>query len=212
MQQIHARVAPRARLARRITGGAEGNARLTAAVAAVLIVLLAVEGATIPFLGSLLTVHIFVGMLLLGPTALKLTSTGYRFTRYYARSRDYIEKGPPAPLMRLFVAPVLVASTLTLFATGVGLIAFGARAGTMLGLHKASFIVWVGAMSIHVLWHGRLAARRAFADLGRQRLGGATLRATLLLGAIAAGTIVAVLTLPLAGSWAHWATTSLGNR
>jgi hypothetical protein len=51
---------------------------LTAAVAAVLIVLLAVEGATIPWTRPLLTVHVFVGMLLLGPVALKLASTGYR--------------------------------------------------------------------------------------------------------------------------------------
>ena len=58
--------------------------------------------------------------------------------------------GPPAPLMRLLVAPVLVLSTLTLFGTGVALLAVPHR-GTVLGLHKASFIVWFGAMSIHVL-------------------------------------------------------------
>ncbi len=49
-----------------------GNHRLTALVGLVLLLGLAVEGATIPFLGSLLSVHIFVGMLLLGPVALKL--------------------------------------------------------------------------------------------------------------------------------------------
>ena len=206
MQQIHqVRARPRARVVHWVTGGVEGNSRLTAAAAAILIVLLAVEGATVPFVRSLLSVHVFVGMLLLGPVALKLAATGYRFARYYTRNREYVEKGPPAPLMRLVVAPVLVASTLTLFGTGVGLIAFGSRAGTMLGLHKASFIVWVGAMSIHVLWYARRAAREAFADLSRHRLGGAGLRASLLLGALAAGAVIAILTLPLAGSWAHWA-------
>jgi hypothetical protein len=207
MAQTHVRSHARAQALRRVTGGVEGNARLTAAVAGVLIVLLAIEGATLPFLGRLLTVHVFVGMLLLGPVALKLGATGYRLGRYYTGSRGYVAKGPPASFMRLVVAPVLVASTLALFGTGIALVAFGSRAGTMLGLHKASFIVWVGAMGIHVLWHVRGMARDALADLGRRRVGGAGMRAGLLLAGLAAGVAVAILTLPLAGSWAHWAAT-----
>jgi hypothetical protein len=208
MEQTHrVRAQPRARVAHRITGGVRGNSRLTAATAAILIVLLAIEGATIPFLGSLLTVHVFVGMLLLGPVALKLASTGFRVLSYYSHRREYVAQGPPPPLMRVIVAPILIASTIALLGTGVALVAFGSRAGTMLGLHKASFIVWVAAMSIHVLWHIRGVARDAFADLGRRRLGGAGLRATVLLGALAAGAVIAILTLPLAGSWAHWAST-----
>jgi hypothetical protein len=204
-QSEQIRMRPRARVVRLVTGGADGNSRLTAAAAAVLIVLLAIEGATIPFLRPLVSVHIFVGMLLLGPVALKLGATGYRFARYYSRSREYVEKGPPLPLMRLLVAPVLVASTLTLFGTGVALLAIGPGRGAMLGLHKASFIVWFGAMSIHVLAYARRAARDGFADLGRHRLGGAGLRASLLVAALVAGAVVAVLTLPLAAPWVHWA-------
>jgi hypothetical protein len=49
----------------RLPGGSAGNEQLTAAVALVLLVLLAVEGATLLRLGSLLTVHAFVGMLLI---------------------------------------------------------------------------------------------------------------------------------------------------
>ena len=63
-------------------GGARGNALLTSLLGAVLLVLLAVEGATIPLIHQLLSVHVFVGLLLLGPVALKLGSTGYRFARY----------------------------------------------------------------------------------------------------------------------------------
>ena len=85
-----------ARVAQRFTGGVDGNARLTALAGAVLLVLLAVEGATILFLRPLLSVHVFVGMLLLGPVALKLASTGYRFVRYYTRQRaSTSRKGPP---------------------------------------------------------------------------------------------------------------------
>src|SRR5258708_30824826 len=102
MQQIRqVRARPRARAAHRLTGGVEGNTRLTAAAAALLIVLLAVEGATIPFLRSLLTVHVFVGMLLLGPVSLKLAATGYRLVRYYARTPAHVQKAPPAQLLRL---------------------------------------------------------------------------------------------------------------
>ncbi len=51
-------------------GGAEGNERLTVMTGAVLLVLLAVEGITLLRLGRLLTLHFFIGMLLLGPVAL----------------------------------------------------------------------------------------------------------------------------------------------
>src|SRR5215475_7736911 len=103
--------------------GAIGNARLTSLVGLVLLVLLAVEGFTIASIQQLLSVHVFVGMLLLGPVALKLVATGYRFARYYAGGIEYIREGPPPPLMRVLVAPVLVLSTVTLFGTGVGLLA-----------------------------------------------------------------------------------------
>jgi hypothetical protein len=183
---------------RRILGGAVGNARLTALSGAVLLVLLAVEGATIPFLGSLLSVHIFVGMLLLGPVALKLASTGYRVVRYYTRAREYVEAGPPAPLMRVLVAPVLVLSTLTLFTTGVLLIATPQR-GTVLGLHKASFVVWLVACGIHVLAY----AARTVRELLAERVRGGLLRGGLVFATLAIGVAVAVATFPLAGPWLH---------
>ena len=46
-------------------GGATGNERLTTVVGATLIVLLAVIGLTILQIHSLLSVHLFVGMLLI---------------------------------------------------------------------------------------------------------------------------------------------------
>jgi hypothetical protein len=79
------------------TGGAEGNERLTALTGMVLLVLLAAEGVTILSVRRLLTLHLFLGMLLIGPVVLKACSTIYRFLRYYS--------GPPstgarAPLLR----------------------------------------------------------------------------------------------------------------
>jgi hypothetical protein len=183
---------------RALLGGAEGNARLTALAGAVLLVLLAVEGATIPFIGPLLSVHIFVGMLLLGPVALKLATTGYRFTRYYSGADEYVRLGPPAPLMRVVVAPVLVLSTLTLFGTGVALIASPHR-GAVLGLHQASFVVWFGSCSLHVLGY----VPRTFRRLVEGRPAGEQLRIAIVVAAIAAGVAVAVATYPLASPWLH---------
>jgi hypothetical protein len=65
-------------------GGADGNERLTAATAAVLIVLLAALGVTILSIGPLIWWHVLLGMLLIPPVLLKLGSTGWRFIRYYA--------------------------------------------------------------------------------------------------------------------------------
>jgi hypothetical protein len=167
----------------------------------VLLVLLAAEGATIPWIRPLLSVHIFLGVILLGPVALKLASTGYRFVRYYAGASEYVQLEPPAPLMRVLVAPVLVLSTATLFGTGVLLLAVPHR-GLVLGLHKASFIVWFGAMAIHVLAYTFRAAREAFAELGPGSRGrGLRLLAVGL--AVGVGFVAAVLSYRLADPWFH---------
>jgi len=180
--------------------GAIGNGRLTSLVGLVLLVLLAVEGATIPWIRPLLSVHVFVGMLLLGPVALKLATIGYRFARYYAGGPEYVRAGPPPPLMRLLVAPVLVLSTLTLFGTGVALLIAPHR-GTVAGLHKASFVVWFGAMTIHVLAHTLRALKRVRLELVGRRLPGRGLRVALAALAVAAGIGIAFATYPSAKPW-----------
>lgn len=194
---------PRATAATIAEGGVEGNARLTGVAAAALLVLLAVEGATIPFIGSLTGPHIFIGMLLIPPVALKLASTGYRFARYYTGHEAYRADGPPHPLLRL-LGPVVVLSTASLFASGVGLAVLGPQGGVVLGLHKASFVVWLGAMAAHVLAHVLRVPRLATADWGRgDPLPGSSLRRWLLAGSLVAGLVIAVATVHLAGPWQH---------
>src|SRR6186997_1328601 len=95
-----------------LAGGSAGNGQLTAVLASVLLVLLAVEGATLLQIRALLTVHAFVGMLLIPVVALKLVSTGWRMLRYYQRGEEYVLRGPPHIALRMLVAPVLVLSTL----------------------------------------------------------------------------------------------------
>ncbi len=115
-----------------------------------LLVLLAVEGVTILRIGRLLTLHVFLGMLLLGPVALKAGSVLYRFTRYYSGSAPYRRKGPPAPLLRL-LGPFVLLLTASVFGTGVMLAVTGPGHGPWQFLHKASFILWAAAMTVHVL-------------------------------------------------------------
>ena len=81
--------------------GVEGNSRLTSATGMVLLVLLAVEGVTILSVRQMITLHIAVGVLLLGPVLLKTGSTMYRFTRYYTGAPSYRRKGPPHLLLRV---------------------------------------------------------------------------------------------------------------
>jgi hypothetical protein len=179
------------RLTRYLRGGSPANEQLTAIVAAALLLLLAVEGATVLRIRSLLTVHAFVGMLVIPLVALKLASTGWRTVRYYRHAEEYVRRGPPHLVLRVLVAPVIVLSTIVLFATGVALLALDETQGTIVGLHKASFVVWLGAAGIHVLAHlaklPRLLAQRLPGRLGRFVLGTATL---------AAGAVLAVATLP----------------
>jgi hypothetical protein len=185
--------------------GVDGNERLTAGAAVVLFVLLAVEGVTIVFLRPLFSVHVFVGMLLIPPVALKVGSTGWRFVRYYSGREEYVRKGPPLLPLRL-LAPVVVVSTIAVFATGVALLVVGPRGGIVLGLHKASFVVWLVATGIHVLAHLGRMRRIAPRDWRpeRPRLGGVSARRGLLAGSIVAGTILAITTIQYAQPWIHW--------
>ena len=160
-----------------------------------------------PFLGSLLSVHIFVGMLLLGPVALKLASTGYRLARYYTRGPEYVRLGPPAPLMRVLVAPVLVLSTLTLFGTGVLLLAVPHRGTVARCCTRRASSSGSASMTIHVLAYALRAGRGVAADFMDALPRGRWLRIALTLLAIAAGVVVAVETYPLAHPWLnhhHW--------
>jgi len=203
-QGIGWRPLPLLLLGRLFVGGTEGNRRLTATTAVVLLVLLAAEGATLLSLRPLLSLHVFLGMLLIPPVVLKLASTGYRFARYYARDPAYQREGPPRLLMRMLVAPFVVASTLGLFASGVALLVLGPRGGTVLAIHKASFLVWFFAMSAHVLAYVLRLPQLVRADLTRVARGsGVALRQLLLAGALVAGVTLAIATLPLARPWLH---------
>ena len=174
-------------------------------VAAVLLVLLGVEGATLLQLESLLTVHAFVGMLLIPVVALKLASSGWRMLRYYRHGEEYVRRGPPHVALRVLVAPMIVLSTFLLLATGVGLLVLGQTHGTLVGLHKASFVVWVGAAGLHVLAHAL-----KLPGVLRAKIPGAALRVALVAGAVTCGALLAIATLPAADQLQDRATGHVG--
>ena len=176
-----------------LRGGVGGNEQLTAIVGSLLIVLLAVEGATLLDLGGLLTVHAFVGMLLVPIVLLKLASTSWRMARYYLRGEEYTRRGPPHIFLRALVAPLTVVTTVVLFATGVALLVLGQTEGTVVGLHKAAFILWLPVTAVHVL-----ARLPRLAGALRQRLVGTAARIAVAGAALATGLVLATLTLPAA--------------
>jgi hypothetical protein len=191
------------------SGGVDGNERLTAATAVVLVVLLAALGITVLSIQPLIWWHVLLGMLLIPPVLLKLGSTGWRFLRYYGGAKEYVRRGPPLLGLRL-LAPLVVASTLAVFATGVALLVIGPGGGIVVGLHKASFVVWLGATGIHVLAHLRRIPGLVTADWQRKpvppekSVPGTAWRRFVLAGSIVAGLVLALATVRYAQPWVHW--------
>lgn len=193
--------------ARLLAGGTSGNELLTSVTGATLIVLLAVIGVTILNVRSLLWVHLFVGLVLIGPLVLKMGSTGYRFVRYYTRDPAYVRKGAPPTPLRL-IAPIVVITTVIVMASGVALLIGGPTSrATFLPIHKISFIVWVVFTSVHVLGHLPELARAMREEYGAPaaRLGelqrGRAGRSLALASALTLGAVTAVLCVPAFAAW-----------
>lgn len=186
--------------------GAEANGRLTAATGAILVVLLAVEGVTILQVRRLIVLHIFLGVLLIPLVLLKVASTVWRAARYYLWSAAYRQKGPPPLALRL-LGPLVIVLTVTLLASGIALLYVPTSLRVpMLTLHRASFLLWFGVMTVHVLAHvldTASLAPRDFLSRTRGQVGGATARQWALVTSIALGLILGVLITRSAGTWLH---------
>lgn len=183
--------------------GIEANELLTSAAAALLTALLLAEGVTLLDLGGLRAEHMFVGMALIPPVLLKLSSVGYRFIRYYTGARAYREKGPPLLPLRV-MAPFLIASTLAVLGTGVWLMVLGRPSDGALFLHKASFVVWGILFGVHFLAYlprTTRSLRAAWTETrGRPALASG-LTASLLAASLGGGIALAVAVLSLITGW-----------
>jgi hypothetical protein len=190
--------------------GVEGNSRLTSVVGVVLLGMLAVEGYTILDVHGMITVHIFLGIMLVGPILLKTATTMYRFVRYYQGKTAYVRKGPPHIVLRV-LGPVVILSSVAVLGTGIGLLAVRSHdGGWLLTAHQASFIVWVAAMTIHVLGHIKDAAVTSFHEL-RRRSRHRPRRFLAVVVALALGIGGATVLLPHASRWTHRGPDSYGH-
>jgi hypothetical protein len=178
-----------------------GNERLTAMTGAVLLVLFVAECLTLLNIGNLLTLHVFLGMLLLGPVGLKIGSTLWRFTRYYTGSAAYARRGPPAPLQRV-TGPFVILTTVAVLGTGIMLVE-GPGNGSWGRLHHLSFFIWAAVIVIHLASYvpklPRMLSGRV--DPARHLLAARTTRWLLLCGSLAAGLGLAFATYHLSAKF-----------
>ena len=178
--------------------GVTANERLTTLTGGLLLVLLALMGITVLSVRRLLPEHFLLGFLLIPPVALKLVSTGYRFWRYYTGDSQYRRAGPPELFLRL-IAPIVVISTVAVFATGVELWLFGLRFGSIwVEAHKLSFGVWLPATAIHVLGHVSRTGQGALEELSAFRSRTTITRRSLVVGSLIAGVVLAAASLTYA--------------
>jgi hypothetical protein len=185
--------------------GVEGNSRLTAVNGVVLLILLAVEGLTILSVRELITLHVYLGILLLGPVALKCASTAYRFARYYTGAPSYVARGAPHVVLRV-LGPIAILSSVAVIGTGIGLIYTGPdHSEPLLTLHKGSFIVWCVAMTLHVLGHALEASRVTWRELRDPRTSATTRRrrwrSLAIVASLLAGVGLATALYPSAHAW-----------
>jgi len=189
-----------------------GNERITALAGAVLLVLILVELVSAAILRTLLSIHVFVGVLLAGPLVIKLGSTGWRFLRYYTGSPAFVRRGPPHLALRV-MAPLLIATTLVVIGSGIGLVVTGPRfAGPLLPLHGFSVLVWLPLIAIHVFAHIRRVPRLVTDDWSKtsdkSNASGRGRRLGMNLGALLAGAVAAILLFPAAAPWMVWSQTN----
>ena len=136
---------------------------------------------------------------------------GWRFARYYRGDPAYRRKGAPPLLLRL-LGPAVVILTVVLLASGVGLLLVGPSwLPLLLKVHKASFVLWFGAMTIHVLSHlGEVfrLAPRDWVRRTRRDVTGAAPRQWLIAVSLVAGGMLGFLLLSHVG---HWLASSPGG-
>ena len=190
-------------------GGVEGNARLTGATGAALFVLLAAEGITILRIHDLITAHVFIGIAVAAFVATKLGSVAYRFARYYIGDPAYVRKGPPNPVLRVD-GPIVVLTTIAVLGTGIAGLAAGHAVRWLIDLHKASFILWFVAMTVHVLGHILDTPALAIADYrstpGAELVSGTWLRRLATVATLVTGIVLAVVVINSGWmtTWTHF--------
>jgi hypothetical protein len=183
----------------------KGNEHLTAAVGVLLLIPVAVEVGTVLFgVHTFMSWHVFVGLALIPVVVLKLATTGWRFVRYYTRSKPYVAGGPPQTPMRL-LAPLFVVATVVLFGSGV---AMGFLHGHPLEiarrLHGPASVIWLLLLGLHVLVYLGRALRRTADDIltvDRAPVPGKSARLYALATAVVCGVLLGAALIPAQHRW-----------
>lgn len=184
--------------------GVEGNERLTAIAGALILILAVAEVVTVPAVAQLLSLHFVVGVLMLGPVVVKTGSTLWRFARYYTGSPAYRRKGAPRLLLRV-LSPILLIATIAAIGSGIGLAITGPAPEALLAVHKASFIVWLVTIVVHLVayvWRVPKTIEMDWAPTSRVR--GRDVRVAVNIVAIACAAVGAALLTPLDRKWPQW--------
>lgn len=185
--------------------GVLANERLTGLAGAVLLPLVVIIIVTAANAHALLPIHIFVGVLLIGPVLVMIGSTGYRFLRYYSGSPAFLRRGVPPIRLRL-LAPLVLITTILVIGSGLALLVTGP---SLLVFHVFSSLFWMPMIAIHAVAHvpqiPRLIANEWAPSLAQ--VAGRERRVGLILGAVVAGTIGAVAIQPLATTFITWSNT-----
>jgi hypothetical protein len=184
--------------------GVVGNSRLTSSTGIVLTILLLIEGFTILDVRGYITLHTVLGLMLIGPVALKCGTTIYRFVRYYSGTSAYVRRGAPHILLRV-MGPFVIVSSLAVIGTGVALLVDHGNSDSWLTLHQASFIVWVALTGLHFLLHLYEAVRQTGRDLRRgsddPAAHGRAIRLLTVAASLVIGLAIAAAFTPSASSW-----------
>jgi hypothetical protein len=182
-----------------------GNERLTAAIGLLVLAPVVVEVATIVLgVHTFMSLHVFVGLALIPAVLLKLASTGWRFARYYTRSRAYVAQGPPRIAMRL-LAPLFVAATVVLFGSGVAMgLLHGHALQIARRLHGPASVIWLLLLGLHVLAYLGRALRSTAEDAlpaKRKPVRGMTARAYAVATVVICGLALGAATVPAQHRW-----------
>lgn len=183
------------------------NERLTGIAGTILFILIVSQLVITANLHSLLSVHIFVGILLSGPLLIKMCSTGFKFLLYYAGNPAFVKHGAPNIWLRL-LAPFLVMMTILVFISGFALTFVGPNhMGIFFTIHAASVALWIPLVIVHIYAHIKRATRITLSDLrekARLRVKGRNARLGTNVAGLVMGAIAAVLMLPFSAPWDHW--------
>jgi hypothetical protein len=200
------------------TGGPAGNARLTAWIGLLALLVIGAELVTLLDVTGLIRWHVGIGIVLTSLVLLKVASTGWRVVRYYLGAPAYVRAGPPPMLLRL-LGPFVVLSSLGVLGSGLALLAIG-RDGTehtwfaLLGhqvsavtLHQAFFVLFAVFAGLHVL--ARLVPAAVVTSgwprtgAPRPRVPGRAARLGVLTTGMAAALVAVLVVLPTVSDWNH---------